>query len=88
MTEDQENELRRLGRLAILSLAAQLINDADEIIDLAIERASTIGVREYGDTAYHKPVEYLEIDVLEELADAVFYRHIILIDEAERGLHG
>ena len=85
MTAEQEEELRRLGRLTILSLAAQLIEDADEIIELAVDRASTIGVREYGDTAYHKPIEWLEVDVLEELADAVFYRHIILIDEAEKG---
>lgn len=79
MTEDQINELARLGRLAILSLAEKLIENEHDIIDMAIERASTLGVAEYGDVSYYKPLERLECEVLEELADAVFYEHLAII---------
>lgn len=82
MTSEQEQELRRLGRLAILELAAYLIEDADELVELAVERASTLGIREYGDTSYHKDIEWLEVDVMEELADAIFYQHIILLHQS------
>ncbi len=78
MTSEQEQELRRLGRMAVLSIAQQLIEESDELVELAVERASTVGLSEYGDTSYYKPVEYLEVDVMEELADAIFYQHIIL----------
>jgi len=79
MTDEQEAELRRLGRLAVLSLAEQLIEDGDDLVEFAIDRAASLGVREYGDTSYHKDVEYLECDVAEELADAIFYQHLILL---------
>jgi phosphoribosyl-ATP pyrophosphohydrolase len=79
VTSEQEQELRRLGRAAVLTIAQQLIEEADELVELAVERAATVGMSDYGDTSYHKPVEYLEVDVMEELADAIFYQHIILI---------
>lgn len=79
MTEDQLLAFHTYQREAIIELAHHLIGHATELAELAITRASTIGITEYGDTSYHKENEYLEIDVDEELADAIFYMHIILL---------
>lgn len=84
MTADQEKALAKFGREAVIALAHRLIENADEIVGLAGYRASTVGVREYGDVSYHKTIEHLECEVDEELADAVFYQHIILVQRHER----
>jgi len=47
------------------------------IINHARERASSVGVAEYGSTSYDKTNSQLGIEVLDELADAVFYEHIV-----------
>ena len=56
-------------------LVAQLMNDVEwaHLVELAIERASTLGVAEYGTGAWDKtrPGLYRETD--QELADAIFY---------------
>jgi len=82
MTSEQIEALRRFGREAVLALAQRIVDNADEIVGLAGYRASTLGELEYGDASYHKGVEHLEREIDEELADAVFYQHIILWQQA------
>lgn len=79
MTEAQEQALKALGHRAVLELCHHLIDNSADLIELAIHRAATLGVKEYGDISYHKEIEHLEVEVDAELADAIFYLHIILL---------
>lgn len=79
MTEEQELALKALGREAALDLCRIIVNNSDELVELAIHRAQNIGVKEYGDTTYHKDITEVRGELFDELADAIFYRHIILL---------
>lgn len=79
MTEDQLTAFLVFARESVTSLARHLIEHGDELIDLSAQRASSLGVEQYGDTSFHLPIERLELEVNEELADAIFYQHIILL---------
>lgn len=78
MNDSQIQKLRRRGRQAAIELCHRIVDDYEDLIELAIERALTLGVQEYGDVSYHKPIERLEVEVDEELADALFYQHLII----------
>lgn len=78
MNDKQISTLRRRGRQAAIELCHRIIDDYEDLIELAIERALTLGVTEYGDTSYHKDLEHLEVEVNEELADAIFYQHLVI----------
>lgn len=54
-----------------------------ELVELALERASSLGVAEYGDASFHKPLERIEMETAEELGDAIFYQ--ALYSARERG---
>jgi hypothetical protein len=77
MIDDHMSTLRSDARAAALELCRLLIDNIDWLTELAIDRATTIGVAEYGDTSFHKPLERLEVDVDEELADALFYQCLV-----------
>lgn len=83
MTEEQRARYYELAKDAIQHLHTELVNHAVEIIALGDHRATTLGITQYGDISYHKPVEHLEQDIHEELADAIFYAHILLTKRAE-----
>jgi hypothetical protein len=86
VNDEQTRDLQSVGRLAVASLVNLLMDRGDEIVRLAVQRASSIGTAEYGDTAWLKTDDDLRVDVLEELADAVFYQHIV-VDRRNRRLH-
>jgi hypothetical protein len=79
VTSEQEIMLKRFGREAAIDLCHLIINNIDELVELATIRASTEGVKEYGDTSYHKNALELKQETMEELADAIFYRHITIL---------
>ena len=77
MTPEQRQLLERLGKEAVISLALRLIERGEDLIQLAITRASSEEAAAYGDSSYRKPVGALQVDVDEELADAIFYEHLV-----------
>lgn len=83
MTEEQRARYYELAKSAIQHLHTELVEHAVEIIALGDHRATTLGITEYGDISYHKPIEHLEQDIHEELADAIFYTHILLTKKRE-----
>ena len=78
MTEEQVKAFRKTQRETVIALTHLLVDNADALCDLTVKRAVTIGVEQYGDTSYHKTNPILNVDVREELADALFYLHIII----------
>lgn len=51
----------------------ELIENYDALVELAIERSTSIGAAEYGDASFHKTRETLTRERFEEYADAIFY---------------
>ena len=77
VNEGHEAFIRENANKIIASLCSRLVEHKEELVEMCIERASTVGVAEYGDTSFSKPIEYLEVDVDEELSDAIFYESIV-----------
>lgn len=57
----------------VWELVRVLNDDFGVLKALMLERAEGVGVGEYGDSSFRKSVSVLERDVLEELADALWY---------------
>lgn len=48
------------------------------LVDLAVERATSIGAKDYGNASYYKSDAELEYEGDCEIADLLFYEHIPL----------
>jgi hypothetical protein len=46
------------------------------LVELAVERATSIGARDYGNASYYKSTRELEAEGDCEIADLIFYEHI------------
>lgn len=68
--------LRKRGHRAVFDLVNTLLDRADELVELAVSRAGSVGAREYGNTSYGKTHAQLGVEIDEELADAIFYGHL------------
>ena len=75
---DVERVVREYGRDAVRQLIVELSVAADALVDLAVERATTLGAAEYGDASFHKNSHELKRETSEELADAIFYTSVNL----------
>lgn len=65
--------LRRSPRLTALRLAWEVLRHYPTILNLAVERVTTIGRQDYGDTSFHKTGSELRHERFCEYADAIFY---------------
>ena len=54
-------------------IIAEILEHHDEIVELAVERADTIGIAEYEDKSFLKSATELRTERFEEHADAYFY---------------
>lgn len=72
MTE-AERVIRQHADAVLWTMLRELLEQFDEITQLAVERADTLGFAEYGDASFHKSPECLRTDRFEEYADALFY---------------
>ena len=65
--------LRRSPRLTALRIALEILRHYPAILNLAVERVTTIGRQDYGDTSFHKLPSELRHERFCEYADAIFY---------------
>ncbi len=76
---DPEATIRSTAQATRWRLMRQIC-DTDrwnEIVDLAVKRATSIGAKQYGDKSYSKPAAALEREADEELADWLFYTGVL-----------
>jgi hypothetical protein len=73
VTPDLDAHLRTNNHIAKLRMIAEIHAHWNDIVTLAIERATGPGAREYGDASFHKPPHVLRQERFEEYADALFY---------------
>jgi len=59
-------------------ILADITNAHSVLVELAVERANTIGAAEYGDASFHKTLQELTLDRYEEYADAYFYAGVAI----------
>lgn len=71
---DPEATVRAHASAAVHRLVERLQRDADRLVELAVERSTSLGARAYGDGAWSKPPDDLDRETDEELADALFYQ--------------
>lgn len=70
---DPELTVRAHAERSVSFLIRELLERKDELVELAVARASSIGAAEYGDAAWQRSPAELSVEVDEELADALFY---------------
>lgn len=70
---DVERTIRERADTTIALLIERLQQRRAELVDYSVERATTIGVTEYGEAAWHKTPDQLLREIDDELADAIFY---------------
>lgn len=75
---DAEAVIRKHADAAIYTMLCDLLAHATELVELAVERATSIGAAEYGDASFHKTPLELRRDRFEEHADAIFYASVEL----------
>lgn len=75
---DQTRIINQYAHQGVLALLAFIGRNQYQIETLAIRRAITLGVTEYGDQSFHKTNHQLWRDTMEECADGVFYRSLRL----------
>lgn len=69
----QRELLHRYAPQAIDIILRRIEDDADHLVDLADQRATGLGVTEYGDATWHLPLERKRAEGNAEFADAIFY---------------
>jgi hypothetical protein len=75
ITRDPEETIRahaNTARRKLMELAADR-DRWNDLVDLAVERATSIGAREYGTSTWEKPVEDVAVEGDCEIADWIFY---------------
>lgn len=72
MTEAERVIRERADRIRD-KIVAEILAHHDEITELAVERANTIGEAEYEGRSFLKTGPELRVDRFEEYADAYFY---------------
>jgi len=77
MDKELLSQLEDYANMSVSRLAHYLIDNKDEIIALSINRVATVG-QSYNNKSYELGIKELEREVQEELADAIFYQHLIL----------
>lgn len=82
--DEQERLLREHARQGSFRAMALLGRKQHEIEQLMLERALSVGLDEYGDAAFHKPLEVLDRESMEEAADLVLYETVY--NMRERGI--
>jgi len=80
MTE-AERVIRENAERIKYRLIAEILEHHDELVELAVERADTIGILEYEDRSFRKSPAELFVDRKEEYADAYFYCGVELDQE-------
>lgn len=78
---EQEELLRRYMRQGSFRAMALLGRKQHEIEQLMLERAAGVGITEYGDETWHKPLEVIDRESMEEAADLVFYETVYNLKE-------
>lgn len=73
MNENAELVIREHADAILWQLVTELVEHYDAIVELAVTRATTIGIAEYGNSSFSKTPKELRTDRFEEHADAVFY---------------
>jgi hypothetical protein len=76
VNSEQEKALRDGADAAIAGLIRELQTRGDELTELSVERAKTLGVAEYGDSSYSLSFDAVGLEVDMELTDAIFYQHL------------
>lgn len=79
---DQERLLRPALRQGSLRAYALLGRKQFEIEQLALSRVMSLGHDEYGDASWHKSLDQLDGESMEEAADLVFYESVYSLKEA------
>lgn len=74
--DEMEAIVRRARPMIAGRLAHRICLNEEKIFNLGIERARTIGVKQYGDSSFHLPLHQVKIEVDDELADANFWEGI------------
>jgi hypothetical protein len=76
---DAEATIRATAAETRMRLARQIFdNDRwSHLVDLAVERATSIGAQQYGDASYNKTDAELEAEGDDEIADWLFYAGVI-----------
>lgn len=73
--------LRSYARQGSFRAMALLGRKQYEIEELMIHRALSIGLEEYGDSAFHKSIADLDRESMEEAADLVMYEAVYSMRE-------
>lgn len=73
---EQKRLLESHARQGSFRALALLGRKQFEIESLMIERAMGVGLAEYGDAAFHKPLDVLDRESMEEAADLVMYETV------------
>ncbi len=64
-------------------LAVLLHRRRGEVIKMAVERSMGIGLVDYGDKSFHKSLDMLEEETMQELSDGVVYQSLYSWKEHE-----
>ena len=83
--QKQRSIVNRNIRQSTFSLMSILGANISRIETMAVERANTLGLEEYGDKSFHYDSDKLLEEIFEELADAIFY-NCIRMEQANRGI--
>lgn len=81
---EQERLLREHMRQGSFRAMALFGRKQHEIEQLMLERAMGVGLEEYGDAAFHKSLDVLDRESMEEAADLVLYETVY--NMRERGV--
>lgn len=75
---DPEPGIRQHASEIRMRILRRVLDNAkwDELVDLAVERATSIGAADYGNASYYKSTRELTAEGDCELADLIFYEHI------------
>lgn len=81
---EQERLLREHMRQGSFRAMVLFSRKQHEIEQLMLERAMGVGLEEYGDSAFHKTLDQLDRESMEEAADLVLYETVY--NMRERGV--
>lgn len=78
---EQKRLLEDYARQGSFRALALLGRKQYEIEQLMVERAMSVGIDEYGDGAFHKTLDQLDRESMEEAADLVMYEAVYSMRE-------
>jgi hypothetical protein len=84
---DPEQTIRAHAEVARHRILSRILDPAiwAYLVELAVERATSIGAREYGDRAWGLSRDEIQIEGFQEIADLIFYMGVEFDLDAEAG---